>query len=61
MRRLVAVPRVVSRVRQFNDLRCQTSLTALKDAKGIFLNCKTGSMTRDHVRFTPESELVRCN
>ena len=39
----VVVPGVVSRVRQFNDLRCETSLTALTSAKGIFLDCQLSS------------------
>ena len=34
-------PGVVSRVRQFNNLRCQTSLTVITGAKGIFLDCQT--------------------
>jgi hypothetical protein len=31
--------------RKFNDLQCQTFLTALLGAKGIFLNCKTEKFT----------------
>jgi hypothetical protein len=34
-------PRVVPQPRDFNNLQCQTSLTALTGAKGIFLHCQT--------------------
>src|SRR5664280_878797 len=39
----MAVPRVVPQPSDFNNLQCQTSLTALPGAKGIFLRCKTVS------------------
>jgi hypothetical protein len=34
---------VVPRHCKFNDLNCQTALTAAMGAKGIFLHCKTGN------------------
>jgi hypothetical protein len=41
----MAVPRVVPRPNDFNNLQCQTSLTALPSAKDIFLDCQTGAVT----------------
>jgi hypothetical protein len=38
-------PGVVPRPCNFNHLQCQTSLTALTGAKGIFLCCQTGIVT----------------
>src|SRR5450830_847240 len=35
-------PGVVPQHSDFNNLQCQTSLTALTGAKGIFLRCQTG-------------------
>jgi hypothetical protein len=35
-------PGVVPRISNFNELHCQTILTALIIAKGNLLNCKTG-------------------
>jgi hypothetical protein len=40
----LAVPRVVPQPIDFNNLQCQTSLTALTGAKGIFLRCQTGTI-----------------
>jgi hypothetical protein len=37
----MAVPTEVPRSSVFNNLHCQTSLTALLGAKGIFLACQT--------------------
>ena len=39
----MAVPRVVPQQSDFNYLQCQTSLTALTGAKGIFLRCQTAT------------------
>jgi hypothetical protein len=36
---------VVPRPNDFNNLQCQTTLTALTGAKGIFLECQTGIVT----------------
>jgi hypothetical protein len=35
-------PGVLPQHRDFNNLDCQTTLSALTDAKDIFLRCKTG-------------------
>ena len=45
----MAVPRVVPQPCNFNSLQCQTSLTALMGAKGIFLRCKT-MLVRERVQ-----------
>src|ERR1039457_3846383 len=42
---IMAVPRVVPQHSDFNNLQCQTSLTALTGAIGIFLCCQTGKFT----------------
>src|SRR5262245_14572431 len=55
----MAVPRVVPRASKFNDLKCQTFLTEPIVAKGIFPNCKTERVTRDHVRFTPIADICQ--
>ena len=39
-------PGEVPRLSNFNNLQCQTSLTALTGAKGIFLRCQTGTIVR---------------
>ena len=39
-------PGVVPRASEFNNLQCQTSLTALTGAKGIFLRCQTEIVTK---------------
>jgi hypothetical protein len=59
----MAVPRVVPQSSDFNNLQCQTSLTALTGAKGIFLSCQTGKSNArglHHVRFTSESGHLHC-
>jgi hypothetical protein len=38
----VVGPGVVPLLSDFNNLQCQTSLTALMGAKDIFLDCQTG-------------------
>src|ERR1017187_10323998 len=38
---IMAVPRVVPQHSDFNNLQCQTSLTALTGAKGILPRCQT--------------------
>jgi len=48
----VAVPRVVPRHSDFNNLDCQTALSAIKGAKGILPRCKTG--------IVPNAQLGRC-
>jgi hypothetical protein len=47
--RKLAVPRVVPQPSDFNNLQCQTALSALTGAKGIFLRCQTGKFTTQNV------------
>src|SRR5664280_1976136 len=61
----VAVPRVVPQPIDFNNLQCQTSLTALTGAKGIFLCCQTGTVTKPnrgdaHASLPPWSYVQFC-
>src|SRR5450759_2023537 len=60
--KLLVGPGEVPRRSDFNHLQCQTSLTALTGAKGIFLCCQTSTVTTPNANvYEPSLPFGDCN